>query len=92
MARVNGQVMERALAVHIRDVTEFESESNCCKIPTIFLQIQNPMNLQISRLIRIQLSFWKAHVHHLSQSGVSHTKANRCTLNSYLLTSVQTKH
>jgi len=43
-----------------------------------FLQIRNPMDF---RLIRIQLSFWKAHVHHSSQSAVSHIKVNKCTLN-----------
>jgi len=49
---------------------------------------------QIFRLTRIQLSFWKAQVHHSMQSAISHTntKVNKYTLNSYLLMSVQTKH
>jgi len=53
--------------------------------------MQNPT---IFRLIRtlIQISFWKAHVHHSSQSAISHTKVNKYTINSYLLTSIQTKH
>jgi len=43
-----------------------------------FLQIQNPMDLQ-TRLseIRIQLSFWKAHIHHSSQLAIVHAKVNK---------------
>ena len=56
-----------------------------------FLQVQN---LTDFRLIWtwVQLSFWKAQVHHSLQSVVSHTKVNKYTLDSYLLMSAQTKH
>jgi len=65
---------------------ESESESECCRIPTIFhkSEIQQIFSL-------IQLLFCKAQVHYSSQSAVSHTKVNKYTLNSYLLTSIQTK-
>jgi len=39
--------------------------------------------------IWIQLSFWIAHVHHSSQSTISHRKVNKYTLNSYLLVSIR---
>jgi len=73
------------------DVMEFESESECCRIPTIFCKSEIRW---IYGLIQIQLSFWKAQIIHSAHSAVSHTKVNKCTLwlNSYLLTSIQTKH
>ena len=48
-----------------RDATEFEFKSECCRIPTIFCKSEIRW---IFRLIwiRIQLSFWKAQVHHSS--------------------------
>jgi len=57
---------------------EFEYESECCRIPTIFCKsvIQYIFGL-ILRCIQIQLSFWKAFLHHLWQSAVSHAKVNR---------------
>jgi len=75
--------------VWCRDVTELESISDCCRIPTIFSEIR-----RIFRVIwiQIQLLFWKAQVHHSSQSAISHTKVNKCTLNGYLLMSVKTTH
>jgi len=73
-----------------RDVTEFESESQCCYIPIIFCKSEICQIFRHIR-IRIELSFWKALVHSL-QSAVNHTKVNKCTVNSYLLTSVETKY
>jgi len=92
---VKGHLVQKLLSEHraSRDVTEFESESKCCQILTIFgkseiQQIFRPIRIPI----RNQLSFWKAQVYHSSQSAISHTKVNKYTLNSYLLTSVQNKH
>jgi len=47
-----------------------------------FAQMRNPTDF---RLIRIRLSFWKAQIHHSSQSTINHTKVN-------IAMSVQTKH
>jgi len=46
-----------------RAVMEFESESECCRIPTIFCKSEIQ---RIFRLIWTPLSFWKAQVHHSS--------------------------
>jgi len=64
-----------------RDVIEFEYETECCRIPTIF---NKSKTLWIFRLIPVRILFWKAQVHHSLQSAISHTKVNKYTLNSYL--------
>ena len=51
-----------------RDVMEFQSK--CCAIPTIFLQIQNPMYFHTHSDLDSALVL-KAQVHHLSQSTIS---------------------
>jgi len=56
-----------------RDVMELEPQSDCCRIPTIFCTFEVWWTFRLIR-IQIQLSFWKAHVHHLWQSAISHTK------------------
>jgi len=53
MMAVSQQV---SLVTFCKDVTEFESESKCCRIPTIFCKSRMR---QIFRLIRIRPSFWK---------------------------------
>jgi len=56
-----------------------------------FLQVKNLTDFRLI-WIWVQLSFWKAQVHHSLQSVVSHTTVNKYTLDSYLLMSAQTKH
>ena len=62
-------------------VTEFESE--CCRILTIFCKCEIRRTFRLAWIL-IQLSFWKAQVHHSSQSAISHTQVNKYTLNSCL--------
>jgi len=54
-----------------------------------FWQIQNPTRSQSDSDSAFVV---QAQPHHSSQSAAIHAEVNKCTLNSCLLTSVQTKH
>ena len=61
-----------------RLVMEFESESKCWRIPTIFANTISD-GFTHSNKVRFRFSFWKAHIHHSLQPAISHAKVNKYT-------------